>query len=382
MTVYLTYFITSLLSGLFIKRRLATFVFLFLTYLFIGFRLETGFDFQVYQEIYDGLGANFSQAMIVFYHLIHGQEIGFLALIGASAQVLPSYEVFQSLITLLLLWSTVFLARTVGVEKTAMVVAIAMTYLLWSVGFSTLRQSVAISLFNFGLAHMLRKQSVRGAAFFIAAPFFQLSSIIYIMGFVATLFLYRSGNPPRLRSLFFIVMFVAVGGPIALDLAGSLFSATANKLEYYRSFQFGFGLLEIVFLMFFGTAALLCSKSMLRSGTDNDRATKLRQLTFVLACIGIGSTFFVIVRDRVSYEVFILVSICLMTQGVRYHWYFVSFFVLFGLFITIINISPYPMRIVFMPYQNVITHFVFDQGSTGAERNAVFMEEFDEIVRR
>lgn len=382
MITYVFFWATSLFSGLLIRGRIATHIFFILVFLFVGLRLETGFDWPVYKSIHQIFQESFTLTDVVLVSAFYGQEMGFLFSLGFTSYYFQSLEMFQAIVTILLLWSTAFLARTAGVQKLAMVIAIMMTYLMWSVGFSTLRQSMAISFFNFGLAFFMRKQRFSGVAFFIAAVSFQMSSLIYIAAFILSRLLWRKNRPLRLRTFLIAAIGATAVLPIAMQAISMVSVIAAEKLEYYLALAptMRFGLFEIFFALFFAAATFMVSSRMSRSSDEDAQGNDIPRLIMLLAAIGISTTFFAVMRDRISYEVFLLASIYLMTPGVRYRYYFVIFFVCFGLLHTSMSIFPYPARIAFEPYQNVIISYVFDQPSTGPERNGAFMEIHEDMM--
>lgn len=376
MSTYVFFWATSLLSGLLIRRRLTTNFFLLFIFLFVGLRFETGFDWPVYKRIHETFMDSFSLAEVVVVSAFSGQEVGFIFALGLFSYYLQSFEAFQALVTILLLWSTVFLARAVNVQKVAMVIAIALAYLMWSVGFSTLRQSMAISFFNFGLAYSIKRKRIPGIAFFTASILFQVSSMIYIAAFLASRYIWSTSRPPKLRTFLISAIGAAALLPFALQAASMASSIAAEKIAYYlqSGMAIRFGLFEIIFIAFFLAVAVLASIRMSSPANETSGVNDLRRLIMFLSAIGISSTFFPVMRDRVSYEVFLLISIYLMAPGVRHRWHFTAFFTLFGLLNSVISIFPYPNRLAFEPYQNVVLSNVLGQESTGSERNEIFME--------
>jgi len=327
-----------------------------------------------------GLAEDFSPESFAYFSFLYRQELVFLFFTGALGRLVPNYEFYQATIAALLIWSTVTLTRAVGVTKVPMVIALIMTYLLWSVAFSTLRQSLAISIFNFGLAFLLKGKKYRGAGLFAIAPFLHTSSIIYIITYLATWFLYRGQKPPRIRSFILVVVASGLSAPFLIQIASSVSSSVASRVEWYQSFEFSVGMLEIFFILFFLLCALLASKKMTRMSEIDEAGIKLRQVLLIMAAVGASSVVFPIVRDRVSYEVFILASICLMMPGMRYRRYFIGALASFGIFISSINMFPFPNSLVFIPYQNVITQALTGSESTGRARNQEFMSRFNEIM--
>lgn len=378
MITYLIFYTFTLGAGLLVRRKVTTWIFLFIVFLFIGLRKDTGFDWIVYQDVFEGLAEDFSSESLAYFIVLYRQELGFLFFTGVLGQLIPNYEFYQATITLLLIWSTVMFSRSVGVTKVPMVIALIMSYLLWSVAFSTLRQSLAISIFNFGLAFFLSGKKYRGAGFFAIAPFLHTSAIIYITTYIAAWFLYRKQRPPKIRSFALAVLASSLSGPFLIQIASSISSSVALRVQWYQSFEFSIGMLEIVFPLFFLFCALIASKKMTRMSEVDEAGIKLRQILLVMAAIGASSVVFPIVRDRVSYEVFILASICVMMPGMRYRRYFIGGLASFGIFISSINIFPSPNNLVFIPYQNVITQALTGSESTGGARMQEFMSRFDE----
>ena len=171
-----------------------------------------------------------------------------------------------------------------------------------------------------------------------------------------------------------------LSAPFLIQIASSVSSSVASRVEWYQSFEFSVGMLEIFFILFFLLCALLASKKMTRMSEIDEAGIKLRQVLLIMAAVGASSVVFPIVRDRVSYEVFILASICLMMPGMRYRRYFIGALASFGIFISSINMFPFPNSLVFIPYQNVITQALTGSESTGRARNQEFMSRFNEIM--
>ena len=381
MTIYALFWSASLLTALGIRRRVATGVFLFVVFVFIGLRLDTGFDWPVYKSIFQDFQREFSLVRIAIYSQLYGQEPGFLFLLGLSSQYFQNFEVFQAFVTFTLLWSTALLTRTAGVKEVALVVAIAMTFLMCSVGFSILRQSLAISFFNFGLVCFLRKRPWWGGVLFFLSTMFQLSSVVYIVAYIVSRMAWRGTNPPAIGTFLIATLAASVMAPVGMIAISSVSSLAASKLEFYLTTQtlLSRGPTDLLFMLFFGAAALMVSGSMVKPGVQSPFANQLRRLIMVLAAIGVASSFLTVLRDRVSNELFILISVYLLMSGLRYRWYFVAFFVTFGLVNSLILIAPLPNNLAFAPYQNVIVSYVMNQPSTGPDRSAAFFQIFSEM---
>ena len=366
-----------MISGALIRRKISMYAFVFVVFLFVGLRLDTGFDWPAYKEIYTNFQQEFYVSDVPIYSLIYQQEVGSILLLGLSAQYFPNYEFFQAIVTFLFLWSMVSLSNSVGSRMVALAIALSFVYLLWSVGFSTIRQSIAISFFNFGLAQFIRGRRVYGMILYAAAPLFQLSAVAYIAAHFLSGYLLRKKGFPRFRSFMAATIVTAALMPLAIDGIIMASSLAAFKLEHYlaRGETIYFGVSQISFVLFFSASALIASIDGDKESPGTAKLIAIRRLIIILSAFGISCTFFSVARDRLSYEVFILVSVLIAAPGVRYRLYFMAFFVFFGAFTTVISIFQYPHRTAFDPYQNVIISYIFDIPSTGLERSRSFIED-------
>lgn len=378
MSAYIIFWALTLSTSPFIKRKITTYIFIFLVFFFIGLRYETGFDWPYYKDIYILLGDTFDVTYLFDYSLIYGQEPGFVIFFGTLSKYLPSYEYIQILINAVFLLSIIYLCKAFGVTRIAAVIAIAMSFLLWSVGFSTMRQSLAISMFNFGLVAYIRRKYIYFPIMMFLAVMFHYSSIVYIIGAVVAQRLGPNRSPAYIWSVFGLVT-IAVSAlfSTSLLLAGIISPLMQLKIEFYTAggSQFSIGILDIAFALFCLGAAALASQRPTRIMASTPHSATLRNLIVVFAGIDAGVLLFPVFRDRVSYELFILISIYLLMPGLRYRWLYTIFFVVFGIAISVISFFPYPARLAFDPYQNLISSYILDIPSTGRWRSEIFMME-------
>ena len=378
MAVYISYWIASLLFGITFRGRLATHFFMVVTFIFIGLRLETGFDWPVYKDIYLAFIEDFSVLNVLIYSAVYGQEPGFLLLLGLSASYMPGYEFFQAVVTLVFLFSITSIGNFFKIKRLILLVAIILSFMLWSVGFSTLRQSLAISFFNFGFIFFLQKRRFATWAFFLISMSFQLSSFLYIGSLLLSKYLTVKKRRPSFLtfSVFGVGTFILL--QVLVDLASWISPLAARKLEYYLAtgISYQLDIFDFIFLTFFVAAGILASHRQSENQDIVPNVVELRKLIVVMAGIGACSILIPVVRDRISYELFILISVYLMTQNLTRMWTYIVFFVTFGIASSAMTFLILPARTAFVPYQNVVSSYVFDIPSTGRDRSGQFMDDY------
>jgi hypothetical protein len=375
MLVYTLFFAGTIFSGLVIRTRLATAFFLIAVFVFVGLRLDTGFDWPVYKQMYNQFLTGFSLNKVFEISLFYWQEPGFVLLLGLTTALTGSYVVLQAIVTLLFLWSTVRLSRELGIRKVALVIGVAMAFLMWSVGFSTLRQSIAISLFNFGLVYCLRGRHGLGWSLFASSLLFQLSAVMYIAAYFIARAMYRiSLRPSFLRYPLIAVITMLTFSTVA-GIASIISPFAAAKLEVYLETGsiFRLGQIELMFLIFTTLTAALASSAMTIHSRMTYQTRQIQYFIIVLAGIGAGVSFVAVMRDRISYELFLVASIYLISGVTQFRHQFLAALTVFALLNTSLFVFRYPTRLAFIPYQNVVTHTVFGWENTGPTRSDMFL---------
>ena len=320
------------------------------------------------------------------YQSVYSQEMGFLFLAGIFASFLPNYEAFQALVSLVFLVSIWRLSLAVGVKNVAMVFALVFSYLLLTVGFSTVRQSLAIALFNFGLIAMLSSRRWLGASFFALSITVQVSASIYIAAFVIVRAFLAFNRVPRLGAMIVIIVSILIGFYGVVPTVVSFVPFLADRFSYYTEFFSdlgGLGLWGMFFFVVFVSISAHVSYPRRNSLDSSIEDIVLRSMIVVLCAFSLATEFFFpIIKDRASYEMWILYSVLLAKGGLRFKWEARLVAFSFGIVFTFLNVLSHPGRLAFFPYENFFAcHFLHCENS-GADRQIQMSEELEAARRR
>lgn len=385
MLIYIVAFILMFAFAPFARTRMAKALFFFGVVFFVSFRFETGFDWPVYKAIFEAFQSQFTVTQLIFYQFVYSQEAGFLLLTGIFASFLPNYEAFQALVSLVFLVSIWRLSLTVGVKNVAMVFALVFSYLLLTVGFSTVRQSLAIAVFNFGLIAVLSSRRWLGAFLFALSVTIQVSASIYIAAFVIVRAFLAFNRVPKFGAMIGIIVSILIGLFGVLPTVASFVPFLADRFSYYTeafSDLSGFGLWGVFFFVAFISISAHVSYFPRNSPDSFIKDMVLRSMIVVLCAFSLATEFFPIIRDRASYEMWILYSVLLAKGGLRFKWEARLVAFSFGMVFTFLNVLSHPGRLAFVPYQNLVAcHFSQCEGS-GIDRQIQMSEELDAARKR
>lgn len=353
------------------------------SFFFIGLRYETGFDWPVYKGIFDSLRANYSWQEILFQSLISSHEVTFVAFLGSIAQVAPSYEYVQAIFTIFFLLSFFRLANSIPGSRPVLALAIFFSFYLVSIGFSTVRQTLAISLFNWGLASYLRGGRWTPYVFMLAAVMSQVSSSIYFAAFlVSKLSIARRLFRPASYSLASLMLMISL--PFFLELIAIALPFIESKIAFYREISFSayFGITTSAMLIMVYLIGLMTAHLIKRQKNSTDELpSEFLHLISALSAIAVGSFFFSVLRERISYEVLLLFSIFLSTKIMKSRITVAAAIIGFGLTVQTRLYFQDPFDLAFVPYQNWIVLRLTGNESTGEARSQLYLDIFEEQFR-
>lgn len=373
---YFLFWGASLAWACIARSRLAQFAFVCATFGFVGLRFETGFDWPVFNYGFEVLQSDFSLELARWFSELFQIELGYVLLVAVAGQIFPTYEYFQALVTFVFLASVWVLCRAFGVRNVALVIAIAATFILLTLMMSTVRQCLAVSLFNFALAAAVARRRVAMIILLAAATTIHISTLFYV---AALLFaLVRPLQAPSPRT---VILLVAAGYAVAISMgviADFLPAFIANRVVFYRLDQLveALSLWQLYFLIL---AIFITSYTMFSgpiSGTPDARSTLLRRVIIALAVMCMCTLSLNVVRDRISYEMFLLFALYLAHQNLRLAIPARVAASVFGLFFSIFNILAPGNRIVFIPYQNAIGVAISGDEGDGQFRQDQFQQDF------
>lgn len=380
MLIYIAVFSLMLSFGTFARSRIATAAFVLAVVVFVSLRFETGFDWPVYKTVFRDFQDQFELGQLMVYQHLYSQEGGFLLFAGSFSSLLPNYEAFQATISLLFLFSIWRLSLAVGVARFAMVLALALSYLLLTVGFSTVRQSMAIAVFNFGLIAMLRNRCLLGALLFTLSVSVQISASLYVAAFAIARAFLLFHHTPRLGAMIGIVAIVPTVLYVVLPFAAGHLPFLSDRYAFYTSHfadVSGVGLWGMGFYIAFLTISAHVSYPFRKPSVGASEALTLQSMVVVLCAFSLSSEHFPIIRDRSSYEMWILYSILLSKGHLRFRWEARLAAFSFGAFFTFLNVLSYPGRLAFIPYQNAIGCVLSACEDSGSDRQSQMKTELD-----
>lgn len=337
------------------------------TVYFVAFRYEVGFDWTTYKsnfETFQQVGFATVIENIFIYSVLLAQEPLFLLLSAAFANIFASYEVLQATLYLFFVYSVFRLGSALGTRNVIAAFVPIHLFLLFSLEFSTVRQAVAISTFNVGLAFFIKKRKVSGTLIMMVSPLLQGSAMIYILALISASAAGRNVKAGALICLGLLVLMYAVGlDSIPLEILPGFL---AEKFRYYvQERSYNSHIIEItMFMLLFAWLAYL-TYNRHESFSDHHKAAS--QMLFYLCVIAFVGFSVPTIRNRVLYEVVILASLLSFTpkfvpsESIKRLTHVVGI----ASFSWALLLQP---NYVFSPYQNYLWFSVNGYQSTGQER--------------
>lgn len=372
MLIYLLFLVTIFLvsNARFITVRQKTRLVVFLSFLFIGFRYETGFDWPTYKFQYEYILQTpfFSFfELLGFQSLVTSVETGYVLTTFLASRLFSDFEWIAALYTLLFLLSTVKLGKALGVRNIGMALVLIHMPLLFTLEFSTVRQSLAIAMFNLGLAYYLEKRRGLAILFFSLAPFFQISAIMYLAVFFMAIGSRRTSWTVLIG---LIGVLVAISRPpILLTLARFVSPpGISAKLEWYLTERAsGGGLIDIGVAIILLVPATLLTVNFLRKRGHSKNTVTVYRIAALMSAIALAFVSEQTIRNRYMYEIVILLSLLAFSRTYPVLPFLRVVLLSFGTVMLSVYLVQ-PSRIMYMPYQNYLVWTIFDLKSSGQER--------------
>lgn len=383
MIIYFLFLTALFLFSMLKKEKIGVTLAFFIAFVFVGLRYETGFDWPIYKEIFERITEDFSLDHIYFISTNYNQEIAFIFSLGLLSQVLPSYEYVQAIFTFLFLFSFIALSNSITNSKPTLALAIFYSFFIFAVGFSTVRQTLAISFFNLGLAFALKNKKPTAFFLFLLAVSMQISTSIYVFAyFLSNYFLRRIHFGPI--SYLFVSASLIFTMTTIIGLVAAFLPQLSEKFYYYQEYAFSsyFSITSISLLLFIFAIGFLATKKRLAIKGNFDFAhSEILGIISILSAFVVGSFFFSVLRDRLTYEIVLLWSIFLTTQKKSLKIFAAVVTVVIGLTYQSIVFLRDPYAIAFVPYQNWIALAISGSEGAGQYRSQLFLDIFRRINR-
>ena len=371
MLIYLTFFAVIFLvsNSRALPLRVKNGAALFLSFLFIGLRYETGFDWPTYKIQYEYISR---AGFFSFFDLLKTQSLvgsvepGFVATTFLASRFFSDFEAVAALYTLFFLLSTLKLGQTLGVKNIGMALVLIHLPLLFSLEFSTIRQSLAISAFNLGLAYHLEKRHTLSVVFLSLSPLFQVSGIMYLAVFLMATGTRRISWPAFIALI--SVLYATTSSFILLALASILPPHIGTKLQWYISERIqGGGIVDVgLAMVLLLPTAIILIHVLRKQGLSKDEVTVFR-VAGIMSIVALAFVNEQTIRNRYMYEIVILVSLLAFSKTYLVMPYLRVVLLSFGTLMLSVYLLQ-TSRIAYIPYQNFIIWKVFGLESTGNER--------------
>ncbi|WP_189641163.1 EpsG family protein, partial [Paramylibacter ulvae] len=269
--------------------------------------------------------------------------------------------------------SFISLGRALGTRNIVAAMIVVHLFVLFTLEFSTVRQLLATSLFNFALASYFNKQRIP-LILFVASVLVQVSAAVYVIAF-----LFAIGAPRKI----WLTTIVASAGALALNsisflpyVLNFLPSFASVKLEYYfNDRDYSYNTLEQVFFAVFFIIVVLFANFAQSKVTKTD-AIKQKfsstdialKLVLFLTLVSLAMFFVNTVRNRMLYELIILVSLIAFIPNLKYARYMRLVLFSFGGVYLAVSMTK-SLSYMYVPYQNYIFYSVLGYESDGEERH-------------
>jgi hypothetical protein len=353
---------------------------------FVALRYETGFDWPFYKDLHNDLSFDYVLNDLSYFYSYYGIEIGFLLLAGTFAK-LTNYEAFQFFNTIIFFYSVHRLSKSVGHKNSTYVLSLCLSFLLLTLVFSTIRQCLAVSLFNIGISIYYERLDSKNRKFWLVGLLLalscsiQASALIYCLCFVySNLKIHKT---VRNLSLFLIssLLLFTLFNPVLIE--GLLGARIDAKVKFYSEVNSGLLNQINVFyltLLLFALAGLKFAipQQLIMNSKPIAQLLKFAKVLLIINFVFIPSS---IVRDRISYELFIVLCILLSHQASQSKLIFQSGLVVIGVLFSGYSVLFQYTGIVFIPYQNYFVSSMLEIQSDGKLRQEKFFQQFDEKLR-
>ncbi len=360
---------------LFYREKYSIFVLSIVTVVFLGLRFETGYDWPDYKnlfeltpsittatmkEIFEISASELKEPLFVFFVSLlkeFGSEFQILVVICAVIQVC----VFSGFL--------VFLK-----ERPATVFAFSISWLIFTLYMSTLRQGLAVSFFLMFMVYMEVGNKKTAVFMLITSALFQYSAIAYLAVYIASKYVRYN---KALIGLFVVLVFASLAG---VDFSVGFLEVVSKggiemvntKITYYlNEASIRANLVEKIYTFLFSIGMFWVLYFVRPSELDTTLIKRMYGMSLIFCVVGIFFYDFPLLRNRVQYLVLPFCYFFVVRYLARVRLNQRVF--LFGVFF-IINLLYFylfidkPSSVPFVPYQNYLVHVVTGEVGTGFDR--------------
>lgn len=360
---------------LFFKVKNSLFFLGFIAIVFLSLRFETGFDWPAYQQVFNVTPPLFDAGLNDIFEVasIESKEPFFVLFVsllkGFGAE-------FQALIAVCAIFQISVFVRFLSQlkENSATIFALSISWLLFTLYMSTLRQGLAVSFFLMFMIFMEKKRR-NSATFFLAIGLlFQYSSLVYFLMYLVADYVRWNKKLVFLCLILIILALLGVDSSVAvlnlISMAG--FEMINSKIDWYvNGYAIPTNAFELFYNIFFSGMTLLILYLTQPSSEDGVLVKKMYGMSLIFCVMGLLFYNFPLLRNRVQYLVlpfcyfFIvryMVGHRLIYRCLIYTLLFLMHALYFGMFLEKQSSIP------FVPYQNYFIHMITGNPGDGAAR--------------
>lgn len=347
------------------------------TTVFLCLRYDTGYDWPDYKMVYEAAPSfldMISEGVFAYSNMFQKEPL-FLLLISVLKLISRDYQLLIAVISIIEVYCFSIFLRRFSLDQT-FVFAATISWLLFTLYMSTLRQGLAVSMFFLFFIAYFERRWVAATVWGILAVMFQYSAIGYFVLFFASFYL----RSTRLtKSVFLLCWLLAIGG---LDLSRQFLSLFLNigisfidaKLAYYLyELNQEVNAFDRVYAIFYPILIYLVIFHFdEQDESELDPAIRvIRGLSLAYLFIMVFFLEFPLIRNRLQYLVlpmnYLLLIHAFSNKGrfikaVFFSGMLAVHLVYFALFLGKQSSAP------FVPFQSYLTHIVTGEPGDGEQR--------------
>lgn len=344
-----------------------------------GLRDDTGYDWYVYKNIYNGVSESGSLAAAISFGRDNGSELGFSVYLYVLSLLGLSFWWVQFLVGIFNCYAFLRLNSALG-RGTVTGVLIYFCWLFLVLQMGVLRMSVALSFLSLALLFMLKGKNVKFVLFVMLASLFHTFSIV-----IGLLMLLARLPFSRALTLFFLFL-VATMYVAGIDLAGGVVQAVSgfmpgfisSKLDFYLilglTYQRGVG--EFLYKLIVVSMYIFLVFRIQQE--ENEKL--LLNLSYIYIITLLVFWKYPIFHDRIKYFVlmpfFYLFLTAVMRMRVFNRLVYGAVFLMAGFMVLLHEVSG-PLFFPYTPYYNMYERWLSGEGNDGEERTLKYYKEYD-----
>ena len=378
MTVYYLYFFAlwalAFLEFFTNKKNIYLFS-LFIFFIFLALRLDTGYDWPVYKEVFNHIPELSSYSDAIKTSSEFGKEIGFVYFLSILKTITNDFQIIIIVVSIIESYA-IYKFLILTSKSPSAVLAVVGTWLLFTLYFSVLRQGLAVSFFLLFFTYMHHQYYWRSFLMLLLSLSVQVSSLSYYFLYWLSAIKLKKKTILYIFLLSIIIAFFSkhVSYALFFILQNSGIPILAQKAAWYiQGIQAGANIFDIIFVYLYSISMFF----FLYMTWDIYKSKLWIRISFFAVVFIFIQLIFIdypLIRNRVQYVSFMMQFILLVNYFYNRQVYLkaIAFILLlitvFAYYYLMLNRT---YGVVFIPYQDIISHKIFDYENTGDDRQEI-----------